>query len=484
MLRKNLLLLLLSLFLLPIAHAQENIGRVELKEFTLNDLEELLMAYHPMVKQAQLLSETAKAQVAHARGNFDPELKAAFNNKYFGNTDYYNHWRSELKVPVWLAGADLKVAYDRNVGQFTNPETNTSTAGLSGVGISIPLGQGLIIDNRRSVLKQAKAMLSYAEAEQVEEINAIWFAAVKDYWDWHNAFRQYELIKEAVQLAEKRFNAISMQTILGDLPPIDSVEAAITVQEREIQLAKLIIELRNSRLMLSNHLWNEQQQPLELPDNAIPSAVDTTQLNPESTNLSELLTFAQEQHPEILMLESRNQQLSIEERYRRELLKPKLNLSGTLISNRRNFNEFIPPHYDFNWSNYKFGLDFSFPLFLRTERGRLKEVRLEQEQLQYSQLLTGRNISNDITTRYNDLTAYSNQLEIQVLSINNQQLLLTGELQKFDLGESTLFLINTRESKLIDMKMRREDLIASFNKTLAELYYKAGTRLQDFKTIN
>jgi len=474
---KKIFVLLAICFGLSISRAQENRSGSELKEFTLEDLEDLLMAHHPVVKQAKLLSETAKAQVAQARGKFDPALKAAFNNKYFGNTDYYNHWNSELKIPLWLAGADLKLAYDRNVGAYTNPETTTSTAGLSGLGISIPLGQGLIIDNRRSTLQQAKVMVAYAEAEQLKQINAIWFTAVKDYWDWYYAFRQYTLLKEGVQLAEERFKAISMQTRLGDKPPIDSVEAAITVQERKMQLAKYEIALKNSRLILSNHLWNEYEQPMELPDNAVPTTIDSVKLSPSPTMLGNLLEQASDIHPELSKLWSKEQQLRIEERYRKEMLKPKLNISGTLISSRRNFNEYIPHYYDFNWSNYKFGLEFAFPLFLRAERGKLKEVKLKQEQLQYDLLITGRNIKNDITTKYNDLTAYSAQLKLQVASIDNQEVLLSGELQKFDLGESTLFIINSRESKLIDMKIKKEDLITTYNKALAELYYKAGARL-------
>ncbi|WP_308199011.1 TolC family protein [Chitinophaga sedimenti] len=66
---------------------------------------------------------------------------------------------------------------------------------------------------------------------------------------------------------------------------------------------------------------------------------------------------------------------------------------------------------------------------------------------------------------------------MQVKSIANQELLLNGEAAKFDLGESTLFLINTRESKLIDMKIKREEMISGYQKALAELYYKAGTRM-------
>lgn len=464
-------------FSLALVYAQENKRGMQGATFTVEDLEDLLMANHPVVKQTRLLGESARAQVAQALGKFDPTIYAAFQNKHFGNTAYYNQWNSELKVPLWLAGADLKVAYDRNVGAYTNPQSATGRSGLSAVGLSIPLGQGLFIDSRRNTLWQAKAMLSYAEAEQVKQINAIWFQAVSDYWNWYYAYKQYQLLLEGVELAETRFRAISEQTLLGDKPAIDSVEAAVTVQERKMELAKYEVELKNARLILSNHLWNENEVPVELPDNAVPQEVDDRNLNPESKLLADLLEQAQEFHPELLKLESKGQQLLIEERYRREMLKPKLNLSGTLISSRRGFGETIPPYYDFNWSNYKFGLEFVFPIFLRAERGYLKEVRLKQDQLRYDQVIQRRVIQNDVATKYNDLTAYSRQIQLQIDNIANQQLLLRGELQKFELGETTLFLINTRESKLIDMQIKQEGLITAYQKALAELFYKAGTRL-------
>lgn len=458
-------------------HAQDTRSIVMPEDvFSVDDLEDMLMAHHPVVKQTRLLSATAQAQVLQALGKFDPTIYTTFQNKHFGNTSYYNQWNSALNVPLWLAGADLKVAYDRNVGAYTNPQSATNSAGLSALGLSIPLGQGLLIDNRRSTLWQAKAMLGYAEAEQVKQINSIWFQAVSDYWNWYYAHQQYSLLLEGVTLAEARYEAISEQTLLGDKPAIDSVEAAVTVQERQMELAKYEVELLNAKLLLSNHLWNEHEQPLELPDHAIPVQVDETFLAPERTRLLELLERAEASHPELLKLESKSQQLTIEEQYRKEMIKPKLNVTGTLISSRRNFTETLPPHYDLNWSNYKFGLDLVFPIFLRAERGKLREIRFKQQELRYDQTMMGRTIQNEVTMKYNDLTAYSQQLRLQKENIVNQEILLRGELQKFALGESTLFIINARETKLIEMQIKQESLVMDYQKALAELYYKAGTR--------
>ncbi|MCL7989082.1 TolC family protein [Sphingobacterium sp. lm-10] len=464
------------------AYAQTDTTTSATQEFSLQDLEDFLFTNHPVLKQIQLLSESARASVTQALGKFDPALYADFKNKYFGEIDYYNDWSSELKVPLWLAGADLKVGYDRNVGMFTNPQSRTPNAGLSGVGISIPLGQGLLIDSRRNTLMQARAMVEYAEAEQVQQINGLWYQAISDYWDWYYAYRQFRLLQEGVRLADTRFRAISAQTTLGDRPPIDSVEAAITLQEREMQLAKYAIEFRNKKLILSNHLWNENEQPVELPEYARPTSVNISDLSPDAQLLSQLLEVAEEQHPELLMLESKGLQLNIEERYRREMLKPRLDISGTLISSRRNFSESLPPIYDFNFGNYKLGMSFAFPIFLRGERGKLREVRIQQDQLRYDQVIIGRNIRNDINTTYNDLTAYTQQLRLQVKSIANQEVLLAGELQKFELGESTLFIINSRESTLIDMQRQRENLVTAYQKALAGLYYKAGTRTTEYDT--
>lgn len=443
--------------------------------FSLEDLQMLVFRYHPVIKQAALLSESAKANVMQSLGYFDPALKAGFSQKLFGNTNYYNKWSNELKIPLWLAGADLKIGYDRNVGTYVNPESRTNSDGLSAIGLSIPLGQGLIIDARRSTLRQSKIMVQYAEAEQLKQINSVWYGVVKDYWNWYYAYRQHKLINEGVDLAQRRFEALSAQTMIGDKPAIDSVEAYITVQERIIQKEKTAIELLNARLVLSNHLWNEDGSPLELPEDAIPQRI-IEKINRPTPQLLDTLIGQADRHPELLKLSSKASQLAVEKSYRQEQLKPKLNLMGTLISNRTNFDGNVPGYYDFNWSNYKLGVEFSFPLFLRAERGKLREVKIKQQELNYDLQQSGRTIRNDITSAFNDLSAYAAQVTVQTKSIENQQILLDGENQKFSLGESTLFLINSRETKLIDMKIKQESMIAGYEKTLAELYYKAGTR--------
>lgn len=455
--------------------AQQNTISDTSKVFELKDLEEIVFFNHPIVRQAALLSEEARAKVMQAWGGFDPAIKSHFGRKDFGTTEYYNNWSNELKVPLWLGGADLKIGYDRFVGKYTNPETQTSTSGLSGIGLAIPIGQGFFIDARRNTLRQSKVMVNYAEAEQIKQINKVWFDAVKDYWNWFYAHRQYALIREGTDLALKRFEAVKNQTLLGDKPPIDSVEAVITYQERSLQLEKIKVELINTRLILSNHLWSNRGEPMELPEYSIPQNPVDRITGSDRTQIDSLLANAASQHPEILMLKSKALQLELERNYRRELLKPKLSVSASLLTSRNAFGPQVPDSYQLQWSNYKMGVDFAFPLFLREQRGKLREVKVKQQYLNFDLQQTGREINTSIMNSYNKLLAYESQLVIQARSVENQLILVNGELAKFDLGESTLFLINSRETKLIDMRIKMAELVTDYQKAVAELYYVAGT---------
>ncbi|WP_245849593.1 TolC family protein [Hymenobacter crusticola] len=442
--------------------------------FSLQDLADLVFANHPVVKQAALLSADAQAQVQQARGGFDPKLASGFDRKLFGGTDYYNLWANELKVPLLPGGIDLKAGYDRMVGTYVNPEHRTPLNGLAAVGISVPLGQGLLIDARRSTLRQARILVTAAEADKVKQINEVWLQAVKDYWNWYYAYQQAVLIQEGVELADTRFQATSRRAILGDQAPIDSVEARITVQDRQVQSEQLQVELQNARLVLSNHLWNKEAQPAELPTYAVPqvprlNAVDTTQF-------AQLRDLAANRHPTLIKLDAKIRQLGIEERYQREMLKPVINVSGSLLSRGDFYRPEMPAYYDIGWNNYKLGVDFAFPLFLRKERGKLQQTRLKVQDATLEQQQSRRTILNQVNAVYNTLKAYERQLTLQAQTIASQRTLLQAELQKFELGESTIFLVNSRETKLIDLRLKQESMRASYEKTLAELYYYAGTR--------
>lgn len=438
---------------------------------------ELIRQHHPIVKQANLFGEEARQGLVQARGAFDPKLLSYYDRKVFGPDLYYDHWQSKLAVPLWLGGVDLTVSYDRNNpgGRYLNPEERTPSSGLTGVGLTVPIGQSMLIDARRNAVRQARLMLNVAEADRVGQVNKVLFNAAKTYWEWFLAHRQRQFLTEGYELADRRFRALRERALLGDAAIIDTTEALITVQDRLVQRQQAEVEEQNARLLAGTFLWNAAGQPVELPGMATPQEPSLTP--PEPAMLQTLLDGAVQQHPELLKLDLKSQQLALEERFRRALIQPQILLSAMLLSETPRVD--VPynwsSYYAFRPQNHKIGLDFVFPLFLRKERGKLREVQVKNQQVVLERQQAGRNITINVQAAYNQLRTLSQQLAVQQQTVQNQQRLLQAEQQKFEIGESSLFLVNARETKLIDMRLKGEELKSKYQQAVAELYFVAGT---------
>ena len=84
-----------------------------------------------------------------AGGQFDPTVASKYAGKTLGEIEYFHDWDTQLRVPLWF-GADVKTGFELDTGAFVNPENYTAPAGLSYVGVSVPLAQGLLLDERRA----------------------------------------------------------------------------------------------------------------------------------------------------------------------------------------------------------------------------------------------------------------------------------------------------------------------------------------------
>ncbi|MPR36902.1 TolC family protein [Salmonirosea aquatica] len=446
--------------------------------FTYQTYYEQIVAHHPVIKLSGLITESAQRELLIARGGFDPKLEGSFDRKVYKAKEYFNRGDVFLKVPVWLGGADLKLGYDRNVGETLSDDIRTGPEGISYIGLTVPIGQGLFIDNRRTTLRQARLFQDVADAERVKMINKIVLTAAKDYWNWYFSYRQYALSAEFYKLADTRYRAVRQRTQLGEAAAIDTVEALVTLQDRQVMLQQSELELRNARLLLSNHLWGQDQLPRELPEAAIPQGTAGRIIS--AGELDTLLRMARQRHPELLKFEAKSQQLRLDERLGREMLKPTVNLQAATLYKGLSLNGTESNTGLFNLSNnYKFMVDLYFPIFLRKERGKLQQIRIKQMQNELEQKQVQREIANEIAAAFNDVKNLEAQILTQTRSLQNQEILLRLELQKFELGESSLFLVNSRESKLNEFKVKIESLRAKYEKALAVLLFASGVSSWD-----
>ncbi len=443
------------------------------KVFSYRDFYDLVLKNHPVLRRANSLSEQAKAELLMAKGGFDPKLDVNFDRKYFENKTYFNFWDNQLKVPLYWGGIDLKAGFERNIGDVLGTDIRTPPDGLSYVGLNVPVLQRFVIDERRATLQNARIFQNIAEAERIKMINKLVLTAAKDYWEWYFAYRNQLLIKEFYELADQRFQLVTKRVVQGDLPAVDTADAQVTLLDRRVMFEQATVELQNARLRLSNHLWDTNGAPLELPDTAVPQLSAGKVI--DAAALADLFEAARLRHPEIRKLDLKAEQLTIDERLGREMLKPRLDigLSSLNYMHRHLTGLKIPDTGTFP-PFYKINVDFSLPLLFRKERGKLATIRVKQFQntLELQQLR--REINIDVQTAYNDVKNLEGQIIQQQLAVQRQAQVLRAEEQRFGIGESQLFLVNQRESKLNELKVKLESMKSKYEKAKATLLFAAG----------
>ncbi len=434
----------------------------------------IVLDNHPMARQAALREELGAASVRSARGGFDPMATANYDEKRFDEKNYFQLFDAGLKVPTWY-GIDLFAGFQENTGDFLNPQNNTPTDGLLKVGGSISLGQGLFIDQRRATLRQAQAYRRATEAERTLLLNDLLLQALNDHTDWVAAYRALQVNDTAVALASIRLEAVRGSWRGGDRPAIDTLEAYIQFQDRQMRQQQAALNFRNAALRLSNHLWDDAERPLELAPTVRPDPTDL--FSPVATLLNEpMIDEVIAVHPQLAQVTARIDQLDVARRLRTEMLKPELDVKyhwlgdGGALRNEAGV--------DLLQQGHQFGVGFQVPLLLRRERGELALARLRLTDAGLGLERDRLRIRNRIRERINDINTFADQVQLGADMVVNNERLLFGENQRFSAGESSLFLVNAREVPLIDTRIRQVELEARLRKAYFNLDHEAGTLWQ------
>lgn len=417
---------------------------------TYDDFLRYVSQNHPIAQQIRLQQQRAEQQLQFAKGNFDPQLGGQWDYKSFDGKNYYSVLNTYLKIPTWI-GVGVDIGYAHNTGQYLNPENKLPKEGQAYMGLNIPLLQGLITDERRTAVQQARVLQNQTEAEIRAALNDLLYDAALAYWDWALVYSESRTLQRYVAQAQTRFEAVRTAYQAGDRPAIDTLEAFLRVQDRQLGYSDARLRLRKAAIYLSNFLWDSNQTPQLLPFNAAPEDWQQGDLTAiDSLKIDNWLSDLPQSHPLLLGYQYQMRQLELEQKLKQNKILPKLEFKYNFLSNT---------HVDF-WTgnafveNYKFGAKLSMPILLRQERAGLKMTLLKQQETLFKQNYKAVEIANKIraySTEVNALVDINQQAQSM---FGNYLQLLSAEQEKFMLGESSVFLINAREDKVIEAQLK------------------------------
>ena len=423
---------------------------------------------HPLIKRAQNYSQLGESALRAARGNYDPSLTGAYSNKFYDQKNYYSVLNAELKQAIFT-NQSIKAGYELGQGSNIDPETATSSYGLAYLGIEASLLQGLVIDKRRAEVLKAEQYRAMNESERKQLTNAILLQNAQMYTDWLLTQNLVRITNYFAQLAAQRLDGIKALAAIGERPAIDTTEASMLVQQRLLDFQAALVENQKQLAMVSINYWpNDRPEQFDLNLRSRDSLVGLlSAVIPKLNN--ELLDYGHT-NPVVAQYQSQLKFLEIEKRYRAELVKPVLNV---------NYNFLITPGPDnfdalLSLNNYKWGASLSFPLFLRNSRAELNMAKLNMKNMNYELQMKENEIDAKIRAISSSIKVLAEQVKTAEKAVTYSKLMLEGEKLKFENGESSVFLINTRETKWLESEIKLNEYIDKYIKSVFELIYLKG----------
>jgi outer membrane protein TolC len=470
--RKFLLLPNLIFFALTsLAQQGSDLWLDSVRTLSERNLREIVMQFHPLARQADLLVEKAKTDITIAKRMFDPLLSAKLGNKTFDGVEYYKNFQQELTIPTWF-GVEVNAGIENLSGNRTNPEKTVGKTRYAGV--KVPLAKNLMMDQRRAALQQAKIFREMSEAEKRTMLNDLLQDAMDAYWQWVQHYEVMRVMGDAVTVNQKRLDLVRIAYRLGDRPAMDTIEALTQLQGFQFMLNEATLHFNNSCLRLSTFLWNDKLQPVDLPTSVQPDSswkqrgIDTS-LPPM---LEELLSQARQNHPELLQYDYKLTALGVEKKLKFQELLPSINFQYNQLGKGFDiFKSTTAPLFD---NNYRYAVSFGIPLRFSQGRGEYRKAKLTIRETSLQRNHKTVILENKIRSYYNELLALRDQVLLQRQQYRNLRQLQRGEETKLFNGESSLFLVNSRENKALEALQKLVALETKYFKTLNSLYWAGG----------
>lgn len=431
----------------------------------------IVKQYHPVARQAGFLVDAAKAQLLSIRGNFDPVVFINNDQKTFDGKNYYNYSNAELGIPTWF-GVELYAGVENNFGDFVNPEVSQSSSSYAG--ISLPLLRDLVLDKRRAMLQQGKLFVQQSAFEQRTIVNDLLFDAYQTYWNWARDYQLLRVLDTTIFLNEARYDLVKIAFQQGDRAGIDTTEALAQLQNFQQQREDAWLKFRKSTLELSTYLWLPNNKPVYLNEMVIPDTLWTNQSfgNFQTDVLSNWITQTVTNHPKLQQIDFKLQSLEIERRLKFQNLLPKLDLKYNFL--QKGYNVANSFNHNFFENNYKFGVSAVIPIPNRGGFGDYRVARIKLQTTALERNFTELNLENKVRFHYNELLNLQKQIAIYESAYRNYVRLFEAEQLRFSLGETTLFLLNSRETKVLEARQKLLELKVKFYQAFAALNWAGG----------
>ncbi|MCZ2153080.1 MAG: efflux RND transporter permease subunit [Bryobacterales bacterium] len=423
-------------------------------------------------------------------------------------------------------------------GSFENQRNSTSSpfVGLNPFyssqlrfGITQPLLRFRDLDPARAELVISRKQTEISATEYELRVIAVVAATQQAYWTLAAARQDVGVRLDALRLAEEQLARDQRRIDAGNLAPVELAGTRAELERRRdsyLSSVGAVTEAENQlKLLISPHRENEIWSKAIIPTET--SSVSS----PEVTSLDEAVRTALAQRPEPKLVHMQVDIVAVNRRLNESLKLPQLDFVGsfslsglggaqappltffssadhnlydrvTQLSAAQGLGPIIPPAggipplpsdfiggYGSNLRNlfggsyrtWQVGLNVDLNLKNRRAEASLAQNRLTAERLGLQLEQTEQAIQSEVRNALQALDVARQRIRAAEASVAAAGERLASETRLFDNGESTDFLVLTRQNELADSRLREVVSRLDLNRALARLDVALGSTLASFQ---
>lgn len=430
---------------------------------TLDTVLERARELHPTIAAADADVDVGRGEVLAADGAFDPMLRASAR----GEAGTYQAGLADaglsLLTPVW--GTSVSGGYRLGLGDYPiyDGKRKTNDGGEFRLGARLPLLRDREIDSARGGLALRQNDLERRSRAADRAIFDIQRAALSAYADWLAAGAALDVADELLGLATLRDEQLTQRARVGDVPALELSDNARLVAQRRSRQVGARRSLERTALTLSLFIRDDNGQP-QLPERtALPklAVVHDGGVVSAEQHKSEL-DQALRARPELQELQAQLAVVDTELALADNALLPSLALSGAVSQDvgpthaplSSSSSVWAPDAKTRDLPEASLDLSFEMPVLLRQARGR-REAALAVRARTLAQLrLLQDRVAVEVMDARSAITAAEERFAAATAAQAAASVVLEGEKQRYDAGDSTLVVVNLREEALAEARLQ------------------------------
>jgi cobalt-zinc-cadmium efflux system outer membrane protein len=411
--------------------------------------------HYPLLDAAQQDVEAARGTAREADGGFDFAWKSRAT---FAPLGYYRNMQldSVFEVPTQLWGLRAFAGWRLGDGKFPvyYGAQETNSQGEARAGLFLPILRDGPIDRRRAAIQVAQIGIASAEAGVTQQRLEFTRLAAQRYWTWVAAGRRLLIAKQLLARAVERDAGLATRVDRGDLSAIDRLDNSRAILQRQNQVVSAERTLAREAYALSLFLRTSDGRPLVPPTERLPTSFPEPALLTGSPK--DRVEDALGRRPELRRLELRQRQLDTERSLHSNTRLPALDLQMKVS---RDFGTGSPTREP---TELEASILLDIPIQNRAATGRLARAEAQLARNSAELRLMRDRIEAEVKDAMNAVDMAYRGVEVARRELELARRLEQAERQRFDLGGSSLLVVNLREQATFEAAQREVTALADY----------------------